>query len=107
MQDIAHRVMLERGLLPDFSAAVLAELDQIQSPAAQDSAGLQDLRDLLWCSIDNDDSQDLDQLTVAEVLPDGKARVLVAIADVDALVHNDSPIDALLKIRQRPPGNRG
>ena len=94
MQDIAHRVMLERGLLPDFSDAVLAELNQIQSAAAQDGAGLHDLRDRLWCSIDNDDSQDLDQLTVAEALPEGKIKVLVAIADVDALVPNDSPIDA-------------
>ena len=52
-----------------------------------------DLRQLLWCSIDNDQSMDLDQLTVAERLPAGAVKVLVAIADVDALVKTDSPID--------------
>jgi len=52
-----------------------------------------DLTGLLWCSIDNDDSRDLDQLTVSEVLQDGAVRILVAIADVDTLVGKDSPID--------------
>lgn len=33
LQSIAHRAMLERGSLPDFSAAVLAELDRMQAPA--------------------------------------------------------------------------
>lgn len=93
LQDIAHRVMLERGLLPDFSAAALAELAKIQSPAAINNAPVRDLRDLLWASIDNDDSRDLDQLTVAQALPDGKIKVLVAIADVDALVRQGSAID--------------
>ena len=51
------------------------------------------LRSLPWCSIDNDDSRDLDQLTVAEALPDGAAKVLVAIADVDAVVTKQSALD--------------
>ncbi len=105
LQNIAHRAMLERGLLPDFSAAALAELDRVQAPALNkgtpDDPGRQrpperrirDLRDLLWASIDNDDSRDLDQLTVAEAMPSGKTRILVAIADVDTIVKNGSAID--------------
>ncbi len=56
LQGIARRVMLERGLLPDFSPAALAELDKIQAPAtATNTDSVRDLRDLLWASIDNDD----------------------------------------------------
>jgi exoribonuclease-2 len=90
---IARRAMVERGLLPDFSPQVLAELDELREPAAQTDATTRDLRHLLWCSIDNDDSRDLDQLTVAEAMSDGNVKVLVAIADVDTLVNKDSAID--------------
>jgi VacB/RNase II family 3'-5' exoribonuclease len=93
LQSIAHRVMLERGLLPDFSSAALAELEQIQRSATINSNTIRDLRSLLWASIDNDDSRDLDQLTVAEAMPEGKTRILVAIADVDSSVKNGSAID--------------
>ncbi|MCX6083852.1 MAG: RNB domain-containing ribonuclease [Caldiserica bacterium] len=93
LQSIAHRVMLERGLLPDFSAEVLAEVDRIEGPAVSAGGGLRDLRNLLWSSIDNDDSLDLDQLTVAEAMQDGTTRILVAVADVDALVRIESAID--------------
>ncbi len=99
LQSIAQRAMVERGLLPDFSAAVLAELDRIQAPAGVnsesvgDSIGIRDLTDLLWASIDNDDSRDLDQLTNAEALPGKKGKIRVAVADVDALVKNGSAID--------------
>ena len=75
LQNIAQRAMLERGLLPDFSAEALAELGRIQSAAAMNSEPVRDLRDLLWASIDNDDSRDLDQLTVAEALPNAMFRV--------------------------------
>jgi len=87
LKRIAHRVMLQRGLLPDFSAAALAELDRLASPSKTSAGpqGLHDLRSLLWASIDNDDSRDLDQLSVAEALPGDKIKVLVAIADVDSL----------------------
>jgi len=95
LQNLAHRAMLERGLLPDFSAAALAELDQIQAPAvALRGEQMRDLTHRLWTSIDNDDSRDLDQLTVAEALPGNKVKLLVAIADVDALVPNGSALDA-------------
>ena len=93
LQNIAHRVMLERGLLPDFSAEVLAELASIGAPAITGDGSLRNLRDLLWASIDNDDSLDLDQLTVAEVLPGDKIKIRVAVADVDALVGKGSAID--------------
>ena len=93
LQDIAHRAMLERGLVPDFPPQALAELDAIHGPATRTEAATRDLRNLLWCSIDNDDSRDLDQLTVAEAMPDGAAKVLVAIADVDAVVKQRSALD--------------
>jgi len=93
LQDIAHRVMLERGLLPDFSPEALAELDRIQAPAQESAASIRDLRNLLWCSIDNDDSRDLDQLTVAAPATQDSVKILVAVADVDALVKTGSALD--------------
>jgi len=93
LQSIAHRAMLERDLLPDFSAEALAQLDTIQKPASTDNELIRDQRDLLWASIDNDDSLDLDQLTVAEAMPGGKVKIMVAVADVDSLVKEGSAID--------------
>jgi VacB/RNase II family 3'-5' exoribonuclease len=93
LQSIARRAMLERGLLPDFSPEALAELGRIQAPAAMNGEPARDLRDLLWASIDNDDSRDLDQLTVAEAMPGDKVKILVALADVDSLVETGSAID--------------
>jgi len=100
LQSIAHRAMLERGLFPTFSDAALAELERIQAPPATqdatraDAQAIQDLTGLLWASIDNDDSRDLDQLTVAETLPAGAVKIRVAVADVDALVQDGTAIDA-------------
>jgi VacB/RNase II family 3'-5' exoribonuclease len=85
--------MMERGFFPDFSPQALAELDGIHMPATRTDESARDLRNLLWCSIDNDDSRDLDQLTFAEAMPNGTAKVLVAIADVDALVKKQSVLD--------------
>ena len=90
---IARQAMIDGGLEPDFPAAARQELAAIVGPAKA-PAGLRDLRDRLWASIDNDDSRDLDQLTVAESLADGQVRILVAVADVDALVRKDSALDA-------------
>ncbi len=93
LQRIAHRAMLERGLLPDFSSDALAELGQLQPPAPIDGDAIRDMRDLLWTSIDNDDSRDLDQLTVAQALPAGRVKILVAIADVDSAIKKGTAID--------------
>jgi VacB/RNase II family 3'-5' exoribonuclease len=93
LKTIAWREMIKRGFLPDFSADALAELDKIRVPAQVTDGTLRDMRDLPWCSIDNDDSLDLDQLTVAEALDGGQVKIFVAISDVDALVHRDSEID--------------
>src|SRR5712692_6851777 len=89
---IAHRAMIERNLEPNFPPAALQELAAIGGPATA-TDGVRDLRDRLWASIDNDDSRDLDQLTVAESLAGGRVRILVAVADVDALVRKESTID--------------
>jgi exoribonuclease-2 len=85
--------MLERGLLPDFSVEALAELARIQAPETMDGEQVRDLRDFLWASIDNDDSLDLDQLTVAEAIPGDRVKILVAVADVDSIVKDGSAID--------------
>jgi exoribonuclease-2 len=93
LQRIAHQAMLDKGLVPDFPPRALAELEGIRGPATATDGSTRDLRQLLWCSIDNDDSRDLDQLTVAEALPNGAVKVLVAIADVDAVVKKRSALD--------------
>jgi len=93
LQRIAHQAMVEKGLVPDFPPPALAELEGIHGPATAADGSPHDLRKLLWCSIDNDDSRDLDQLTVAEALPNGSVKVLVAIADVDAVVKKRSALD--------------
>ncbi len=85
--------MIQRGLLPDFSAEVIAELGRIKAPETINGEQIHDLKDLLWVSIDNDDSRDLDQLTVAEAMPGDKIRIRVAVADVDVLVQKGSAID--------------
>ena len=93
LQRIAREAMLERGLLPDFPSEALAELDGIAGAATQTDPAPRDLRHLNWCSIDNDDSRDLDQLTFAEAMPDGVIKILVAIADVAAVVKKPSALD--------------
>jgi VacB/RNase II family 3'-5' exoribonuclease len=94
---IAHKAMLDRGLIPDFSREVKLELDNIQTSInpkkSEASLNLRDMRSMLWCSIDDDDSLDLDQLTVAELLPDKLVKIYVSIADVDAKVKKDGAID--------------
>jgi VacB/RNase II family 3'-5' exoribonuclease len=90
---IAHRVMIERGLQPDFSPAAQAETQATRARRVEPGPKLRDLRRMLWCSIDNDDSRDLDQLSVAEPLERGVVKILVAIADVDATLERDAAID--------------
>jgi VacB/RNase II family 3'-5' exoribonuclease len=91
--DVARRSMIDRGLRPDFPPQALAELERIHAPDAAPGEQVRDLRSLLWSSIDNDDSRDLDQLAVAQQLDDGMVKILVAIADVDSLVRPGSALD--------------
>ena len=90
---IATEAMVERGLRPEFGADVATQLASISGPARRTDAHTVDLSALLWCSIDNDDSRDLDQLTACEPLAGGAVKVFVAVADVDALVAQGSAID--------------
>ncbi len=89
--EIATVAMQSRGLEPEFGEEVLAELARINLPAEDD--GVVDLTKLAWCSIDNDDSMDLDQITYAEKLSKGRFKIFVAVADVDALVPLGGAID--------------
>ena len=91
--DLAHQAMIDRGLEPDFDPQIEQQLSTLDKPANESDSSIRDLRSLLWCSIDNDDSRDLDQLTVAEDLGGGNVRLMVAVADVDALVKKGTPID--------------
>jgi VacB/RNase II family 3'-5' exoribonuclease len=95
LQAMARQVMLARGFEPNFPPATQQQLAAIKAhpPALTPSEKVRDLRGLLWSSIDNDTSKDLDQIEVAERLPDGGTKVMIGIADVDAFVAKDSPID--------------
>jgi exoribonuclease-2 len=95
LQATAKQVMLEHGFEPDFPPAAEQQLAALKTHPPQVVPGgeVVDLRNLLWSSIDNDTSRDLDQIEVAERLPNGHIRVLVGIADVDAFVPKHSPID--------------
>jgi VacB/RNase II family 3'-5' exoribonuclease len=90
----AHAVMIERGFQPEFPKGTDEQLAAIKAhPELPAAPGAQDLRKLLWSSIDNDTSKDLDQIEWAEQLADGRIRVLVGVADVDARVAKDTVID--------------
>ena len=93
LRAIAFAAMRERGLDPEIPAAAAAEAGSIPGPPTTTEEPTRDLRSLLWCSIDNDDSRDLDQLSVAEPLGNGTVKVLVAVADVDAAVKKGSSVD--------------
>ena len=95
---IASEAMRERGLEPDFPSEVVRQLAGLTGPGQDSDPQIQDRTALPWCSIDNDDSRDLDQLTACEVLDGGRVRIYVAVADVDALVQKDSPIDVHARI---------
>lgn len=84
--------MFEGGFDPDFAPEVIAEIQKLPTQPAL-APGIRDLRGLLWSSIDNTESRDLDQIEVAEQLQSGEIRVLVGIADVDAYVPEGSQTD--------------
>src|SRR5215216_2683221 len=87
-----RRIVTAAGFEPDMDAAVRQQVERLtgSAPIVPD---VKDMRELPWSSIDNNESRDLDQLEIAEQLPDGTIRLVVAIADVDALVPKGSPID--------------
>ncbi|MEP7214458.1 MAG: RNB domain-containing ribonuclease [Acidobacteriota bacterium] len=94
LDERARRAMIENGFEPDFEPAVLEQVKQIETDGQPKIAdGVADLRDLLWSSIDNRTSRDLDQVEYAERLPNGEIKLLVGIADVDSLVDKNTPID--------------
>jgi exoribonuclease-2 len=92
MAAAVRRVVMAAGFEPDLDDAAKTQLDSLTAPAAMPS-GVKDLRNLPWSSIDNTESRDLDQVEVAEALPNGQIRLIVGIADVDALVGKDTPLD--------------
>jgi exoribonuclease-2 len=95
LDERARQTMVENGFEANFPSDVLDELTKLEASAGNASAesGITDLRDLLWSSIDNESSRDLDQIEYAEQLDNGDIRILVGIADVDHLVKKDSAID--------------
>jgi VacB/RNase II family 3'-5' exoribonuclease len=96
LRAVAEQVVRARGFDPRFPPEVQTQVSllQRQPPALAPSGNVRDLRNLLWSSVDNDDSRDLDQIEFAEQLPDGSVRMLVAIADVDSFVPKGSAIDS-------------
>lgn len=92
LKEMAHQALTEAGFTPDFEPAAIAQVDAI-TDRLPSSGNTKDLRHLLWTSIDNADSKDLDQVEYADKLSDGNTRVLVGIADVDAFVPKGSPLD--------------
>jgi VacB/RNase II family 3'-5' exoribonuclease len=95
LQAMARQAMLANGFEPDFPPPVQQQLAELTAhpPQTAPGAAIRDLRNLLWSSIDNDTSRDLDQIEVAELLPTGETKILVGIADVDAFAGKGSPID--------------
>ena len=104
LQAMARQVMLAEGFEPNFPPATQQQLADISAhpPQLAPSDKVRDLRGLLWSSIDNDTSRDLDQIEVAERLPNGDVKVMVGIADVDAFVAKDSP-SISMRPGRRPP----
>jgi exoribonuclease-2 len=95
LQTTAKEIMQQRGFQPDFSPQVSQELSDLKAhpPQINAASDIRDLRNLLWSSIDNDTSRDLDQIEVAERLANGDVKIMVGIADVDAFVPKNTPID--------------
>lgn len=95
LQAIAKDVMQQHGFNPDFPPEVQKQLADLRAHPPQLAAGngVRDLRSLLWSSIDNDTSRDLDQIEVAEKLPNGNVKIMIGIADLDAFVAKQTPID--------------
>lgn len=90
LKKIARSAMLEKGFLVDFPAEAMSALNNLKENGVKLEDPVRDLRSLSWCSIDNDDSEDLDQLSVAIAMPSGEIKIMVAVADVDSIVNKYS-----------------
>lgn len=93
LTSISRQAMIDRGLLADFSPQVKKEVRRLEVPSAEEDGAVKDLRGLPWCSIDNDDSRDIDQLSATEKVTKDVHRILVAVADVDAVVKKGTAVD--------------
>jgi VacB/RNase II family 3'-5' exoribonuclease len=95
LREMARRAMIENGFVPEMPPGVAHQLQTLESnpPGDLNDESIRDLRSLLWSSIDNSDSRDLDQIEFAERLPGGDIRLMIGIADVDAFVPKGSAID--------------
>ena len=94
LHQIAVNAMHARGLLPAFTPEALREAEAAGQASLDRSGAICDLRHLSWFSIDSDDTRDLDQLSVAEPLPNSAVRLWVAVADVDTKVALGGAVDA-------------
>src|SRR5437773_11936804 len=95
MSDVARAELVAHRFEPDFSPEVLADAARAAGDVANRASAskARDMRQLLWSSIDNEESRDLDQIEYAERLPDGAIRLYVGIADVDVFVPKGSALD--------------
>jgi len=94
LRSIARRAMISSGLATDFPPEVLREAESLTKTIAHPTNGsVRDMREVLWSSIDNHESRDLDQVEYVDRLPDGRLRLLIGIADVDVFVPKGSAID--------------
>ena len=95
LQAIAKEVVQQHGFHPDFSPDIPQQVADLRAhpPQIAPTGDIRDLRSLLWSSIDNDTSRDLDQIEVVEPVSNGGVKVMVGIADVDSFVSKGTPID--------------
>jgi len=95
LRRLAQRVAIENGFNPKFNLDAINQIRQIEKSANSIVANtdVKDLTDILWSSIDNTESKDLDQIEYAMIDKGGETRVMVGIADVDAMVPKGSAID--------------
>jgi len=95
LQATAKEIMMRYGFEPDFPPQVPQQLAELKAHPPQIAANgdIRDLRNLLWSSIDNDTSRDLDQIEVADRVSNGDVKIMIGISDVDAFVPKSSPID--------------